>query len=405
MATDSNKPNVMVLEAQAKAILPIARSLHRNGRRVIVGAPQRLCLGFFSRYVSQRVVYPSPIEEPDAFVEFIINYLSQGHVDMLFPVDDVVTDLIAKHQDEIRKHTKLILPAYDVFYIGHDKVLTNKAAEASGVPIPRTWYPDEQPLDEIAREAEYPCLIKPAISVAAVGITRVHSADELMEKYPLIDARFDCRCFIQELIPHEGGIQHKCDILMGEEGKVLGNFVYDKLRYYPPVAGSSTLNKIVYRPDLVEHCTRMLRDIGWYGFADSDFITDPRDGMAKLMEINPRFPDSLEASYVAGMDLVEIMYQMAHGHEPEPQLDYNIGHYLRFLPGDLMWFVASPNRFKEFWSWMNFLSPKMHYTIIHWRDPGPALGYLLENLIVLFNRKKRKERFRLDQAMQRKGAK
>ena len=164
----------MVLEAQAKAPLAIYRSLVRQGHRVIAAAPQRLCTGFFSRYVSERVIYPHCVSQAEACAEFLINYLSQGHVEMLLPVDQYMTALVARHQDEIRRHTKLILPPIDVFNIGNDKILTLKAASRVGVPIPDTWYPEDQSLDEIAREVRYPCLIKPAVSVGAVEIGRAH---------------------------------------------------------------------------------------------------------------------------------------------------------------------------------------------------------------------------------------
>ena len=395
MTRRSNKPQVMVLEAQAKAALCIYRSVHEHGRRVITGSANRLCSGFFSRYVSRRVVYPSPSSQPEAFIDFLVDFLSRNEVEMLYPIGDSVTDLVAKHQERFREHTKLIMPDYETFSIGHDKILTNKAAERSGVPIPKSWYPDEQPLEEIARnEASYPCLVKPTVSVGAQGITYVNSAEELISTFPLVESCHG-RSFVQELVPHEGGLQHKVDLLMGRDGQTLMGFVYDKLRFYPPTAGSSTLNQVVKRPEMLEQCRRMLVDLGWYGYCDFDFITDPRDGVAKMMEINPRFPDSLRAAFLAGLDPVEMMYRMAHGDEPEPQLDYREGAYLRFLPGDLMWFIRSPDRFKQFGSWCRFLARDMHYTILSLRDPTATLGYLLENLSVLFSREQRRRRFRL----------
>ena len=394
-------PNVMVLEAQAKAGLTIYRSLYRHGRRVIAAAPQRLCTGFFSQHVSGRVIYPPCTTAPDACAEFLIRYLSSGHIEMLYPVDQFMTALVARHQDEIRRHTRLILPPYEIFQIGNDKILTLKAARRIGVPIPRTWFTDEQPLELIAQEATYPCLIKPAVSVAAVGITLVKTPEELLEKFPAVSARFGNRCFVQEFVPHEGGRQHKVDVLMGSRGKVLVGFAFDKLRFYPPTGGSSTLNRVVHRPDMVQQAVRLLKEIGWYGFCDFDFITDPRDGVPKLMEINPRFPDTLEATWIAGLDVTEMMYQMAHGQEPAPQMDYRAGDYLRFLPGDIMWFITCRERNKHLKSWMRFFGRDIHYLVTSLREPGPAVGYLLENLTVLLDRQQRQARFRLAQARRR----
>ncbi len=43
----------------------------------------------------------------------------------------------------------------------------------------RTWYPQDEPISQIAGKVDYPVLIKPAIAAGARGITFCHSAEEL----------------------------------------------------------------------------------------------------------------------------------------------------------------------------------------------------------------------------------
>ena len=130
---------------------------------------------------------------------------------------------------------------------------------------------------------------------------------------------------------------------------------------------------------------------------DFDFILDPRDGVVKLMEINPRFPESFGATYAAGLDMVEMMWEMAHGREPAPCLEYAPDQLLRFLPGDLLWILTSPEKWRQLGSWLTFVSPRLRYQVVSLRDPGPVLGYLLENLSVLLNADRRAKRFRMGQ--------
>ena len=40
--------------------------------------------------------------------------------------------------------------------------------------------------------------------------------------------------------------------------------------------GSSTLNITVEEPEIIENCSRLLKEIGWRGCADIDLIYDPR---------------------------------------------------------------------------------------------------------------------------------
>ena len=394
------KPSVLILGAHNKAALPLIESAHAHGRRVIAASPLRWCLGFYSRCVSRRLRYPSAEHAPAACLDSLLRYLARHPVDMLVPVGDSGTELVARHQDALRRYTRLALPPYAVFRAGRDKILTLQAAARAGVAIPRTWYPEGQALTEIAREAPYPCLIKPAISAGARGITVVRSAEELLGSFAAVDSQFG-RAFVQDFVP-QTGMQYKVDMVVGKNVRPLAAVAYEKRWYYPPSGGSSVLNRSVSRPDIICLAARVLTELGWYGFCDFDFIEDPRDGVVKLMEINPRYPESLRVVYAAGVDVGEIAFQLAHDREPPPQLGYQVDRWARFLPGDLLWFLASPDRWRHWRQFVDFFSPKVQYQLGSACDPGPLIGYLLENLVVLFNRKQRAARFRLDQTLDRR---
>ncbi len=92
-----------------------------------------------------------------------------------------------------------------------------------------------------------------------------------------------------------------------------------------------------------------------------------------------------------------MLYRMACGEKVEPQTDYAVGKYLRFLPGDLMWFLtAKGQRFKTRPSFFKFFDADTTYQVLSAKDPGPIMAYVLENLAVLLNPKERAFRFRLD---------
>lgn len=392
----SSQPAVLILEAQSKASLPVIESCHRQGLRVIAAAPYRCCAGKFSRFVDTRVLSPSVAAPDDAFYKWLLGYVAAQTIDQLLPTGDPATEIVARHQDELRRHTRLVLPGYEVFRVGRDKILTLQAAQRAGVPIPKTWYPHESNAETVARAAVYPSLIKPAISAGARGIVKVADVGEFLRLLPGLEAQYG-RCFLQEFVP-QTGMQYKVDAVVGPQGELLTAVVYEKLRYYPPNGGSSVLNRTIDGPIIREHAARVLREIGWYGFCDFDFIEDPRDGQVKLMEINPRFPESFRATCVAGVDMVEMLLGLAHGRAVQPRLSYRTGQYLRFLPGDIMWWFTSKDRWSQWRSWCRFFGRDLDYQVCSLSDPGPIVGYLLENLFVFLDRKKRAERFRLQQA-------
>ncbi|MCP5523497.1 MAG: ATP-grasp domain-containing protein [Verrucomicrobiales bacterium] len=299
-------------------------------------------------------------------------------------------------QEELRQWTRLVLPPYDKFAVGRSKVGTMKAAQEAGVAIPDTWYFEDSEPARVAASVRYPCLIKPSVSAGARGITRVENPKELLQRLRPLQEQYG-ECYVQDYVP-QTGMQYKVDMIMANGTAVVGAVVYEKLRYYPPNGGSSVLNRTASRPDIIAAAAAVARTIGWHGFIDFDFITDPRDGAVRLMEINPRFPESFRATYAAGLDMVEMLWEMAHGRIPPSVSDYRVGQYLRFLPGDVMWLLTSKRRRAHWRSWLTFWGRDLHYQVCSWRDPGAILGYLLENLFILFEPKQRKARFRTEQA-------
>jgi len=393
VSAGNRRETVFVLEAQAKAAVPIIESCAAAGLYILAGAPRKRCCGFYTRGTRERIVYPCPVRSPDAWTGFLLDFLSKRPISVLFPVGHIVTELVARHQDQIRKYTKVVLPGYDIFVQGLDKMLTLKAASRAGCPIPQTWYPKTQCLQEISSKATYPVLIKPAIGVGARGLTACYSPDDLLENFHKTEAEFG-ECFVQEFIP-QTGTQYKADIILDDHQNVLAGVVYAKLRYYPPMGGSSVINKSEHRPDILESAIRVLKELKWVGFCDFDFVTDCRDNIVKLIEINPRYPESYRATVAAGVDMTMIMYQLASGRKPVPQLQYDENKYLRFLAGDIMWLLTvKTGRWKTDPWFFDFFRSDTMYHLVRAGDWGPVMGYLLDNLSMLWDKEAREFKLR-----------
>jgi predicted ATP-grasp superfamily ATP-dependent carboligase len=188
-------------------------------------------------------------------------------------------------------------------------------------------------------------------------------------------------------------LQYKADLFLGSDQQLKAGIVYSKLRYYPVNGGSSVVNRTVIHPEIIEHATRLLRAMHWQGFADFDFITDPRDGVPKLMEINPRIPNCFRITQAAGIDFAGMIARHAMGEDSPAIESYQTDVYLRYLPLDVLWFVQSPDRFRAQPSFFKFFGKNLHDQILSLRDPGPLLGFCLDNVIALFERKARAARY------------
>ncbi len=185
-------------------------------------------------------------------------------------------------------------------------------------------------------------------------------------------------------------MQYKVDAVMDQQQKLYAAVVYAKLRYYPPEGGSSVLNKTELRPDILNPAIEIMKKLKWVGICDFDFITDPCDGVVKLMEINPRFPESYQATVAGGVDMTKIIYQLAMGTRSKPQMEYKENQYNRFLFGDIMWFLKTKeNRWAARPSFFEFFRKDTFYQLIRKNDLGPMMGYILQNLSMLWNKKER----------------
>ncbi|HET6277406.1 MAG TPA: hypothetical protein VFG08_01335 [Candidatus Polarisedimenticolia bacterium] len=392
MTASGRRPAVLLLGAEETPALPIIWSLAARGVPITAGSHRRAATGLFSRHPRRRFLYPDPAAEPGRFVDAVLGVLrSEAHA-VTLACGEEPTWLLSQHKAELERHTSIPIVDPATFLHCRDKSLTMKAAAACGVPTPITWYPEDDGIDAVARDASYPAVLKPCISDGARGISFPATPDDLRRAYEATRLRFG-PCIVQERIPHDG-MQFKAEFLLNRRSEVRLRGAYAKLRYYPPTGGSSTLNRTVHRPDLLRYGETLLTHLGWYGMGDCDFILDPRDDVAKLMEVNPRFTRTIRVLVEAGLDYPYELYRLALGEEPRDVSEYEPDVYLRYLPADLVWFLRSPERFRARPSFFRFIARRLRYEEWSLGDPLTGFGFWLSLLADMASREERRKRLR-----------
>ena len=228
---------------------------------------------------------------------------------------------------------------------------------------------------------EYPIVIKPRTSFGAKGFNVVNNKEELIEHFKLTEAKFG-PSLIQEYVPQDDK-QYQVEMVMDEKGACKAFVLMDKVRWYPLTGGSSTLNITLHDDFIKESCIKLLKSIGWRGYASLDVIRDPRDGVAKIMEINPRMNGTAKICFAAGVDMCKLILQDALGCDVDEQLDYKDDVRLRYFHMDVLWFLKSPKRFKTIPSW--FSNKNTVDEIFEWCDLRPAFFYTLTSFGKLLN--------------------
>lgn len=377
-------PKVLVTDSQMRSSLAVIRSLGRKGLHVIAGEETRFATGSFSKYCKGRLVYPSPVKREKQFAEFLIKSVRETEYDAIFPVADPCLKPIIDNEEELSKYTTIALPPRRIFMRGYDKGETLKFAIANDIPCPKTYFIEE--LEEIYRlegKLEYPSVIKPRISSGKRGVKICESFEDIINNYKIVQPRYG-KIIIQEFIPNGG--EFGVYTLLNPNSELRALSVQRRVRSYPVSGGPSTFretfkNRISEKA--VEYSITLLKAMNWAGVAMVEFRIDARNGIPRLMEINPRFWGSLQLSILGGVDFPYLLYKMIIDEDIEPVLDYKEGVGCRWLlPGDILWFLSAPNKLRNI---PTFLDTSVPDDIISFEDFGPTLGFTLATLRYLFD--------------------
>jgi predicted ATP-grasp superfamily ATP-dependent carboligase len=367
----AHTPRVLILDGFWNKALAGVRSLGRRGFFVGVGEGTRLAPAMFSRYCRRRFVHPSVVGEPEAFLAALERELEIGGYEVLLPMELSTQLLVTAHRERLTPLVRIPFADAEVTRRVHDKGTLAAFARERGIACPATFFP-RGPADAaaMARELPYPVLIKPRHSSGGRGIVRVECVADFPAAYSRVHAR-SAAPIVQECLP-PGGEALGVAVLMNFASEPKASFAYRRLREYPIAGGPSTLRESIWNPELQERAERLLASLGWTGVAMVEFKVDPRNGDPKLLEVNPRFWGSLHHAIVCGVDFPFLVYRLAMDGDVDRVRRYRIGVRSRsLLHGELMHFLASPNRFH--------LTPGLHDfsipdDVLSAEDPLPTLG-------------------------------
>jgi predicted ATP-grasp superfamily ATP-dependent carboligase len=126
--------------------------------------------------------------------------------------------------------------------------------------------------------------------------------DELLARYDEV-APYTPEVLAQEVIPGDDScLLYWCGFV-GPEGRVGGRLVGRKHRVVPIHYGSATFVTLEDLPQVEATCSEFLVALGYQGLCGIELKEDPRDGIAKLIEVNPRYSLWDDIGIPVGVDL------------------------------------------------------------------------------------------------------
>jgi predicted ATP-grasp superfamily ATP-dependent carboligase len=371
---------VLCTDGVTSKALAITRSLGARGIKVITADKNRWHPSGFSKYSAKSLCYPDPKTQPERFVAWLLETIVQERVEVLYVLDDDTLLAVMPHRKQLEALCRLTLPPEQGYAVAADKGKTMQLAKKLGIPCPLTVEPNfaagwnREELLRLTAPMSYPLVLKPKFSSGSRGVRVVHHVDELLLSFPLIHEEYP-NPLIQECIPQ--GTKYDVCLFYGTNRQPGAVFVQKQIRNYPIPRGPSTVHESAELPEAVAYSTALLDALHWYSVADVEFMIDPRDGIPKLMEINPRYWSSTHLAIRSGVDFPWLCYRAAMGEAVEPVTSYTIGKMGRsLLPGDVLHYISNPDRGRmhpPFWN-------RLPDDTVSAGDPWPTVGFFLSAL-------------------------
>lgn len=322
---------LIVSTGRDRGVLAAARSLREAGWYVGVGTPDGGGMLGSSRAFSALHVVPRPRFAGNEFVAGVRRAVADGAYDVVFGGGDDWMAALSTYRHEIP--IPVAHPDTEVVEAALDKMSLTNSARKAGLAAPLT----EPAMEENLAAWNGPVVVK-CRAHWSPGQTRPHRIEATL--FPDADA---ARPQI-ERIRKAGAEPVLQEQVRGHLGALIGVFSDGVLhgrvqqvtsRLWPtPNGASARAETVPVDVDLVARAETLLRNLGWRGLVELQFLTTD-DGVPHLIDLNGRFFGSMALSNVARPGLADAWARLVLG-EPLTQLpDAAVGIRYAWTAGDL----------------------------------------------------------------------
>jgi predicted ATP-grasp superfamily ATP-dependent carboligase len=318
--------------------LTLTRALGKAGVRVVRVHPNHFDDSLSSRFCSAIEICPD-LYESDSDLTRFLGELAERYPGkkVLIPASDDCSLYLARNAAALGREFVLMNPSAKTMESVKDKRCQYALATKIGVPIPETYFPEnEKELEQIAdRLKSYPYIIKPLeaqkwrlkkfanVSGGEKAIT-VNNREQLLSEYRRI-AVDDSSLMVQEII---GGSDDQLVTFLAycsEDHKPLAHCIRRKLRQSPVDFGYCTATVSCHDDVVDQYSRRLLWHSGFTGIVGIEFKFDPYLNDYKLIEINTRPVNTIGLSIGCGVNLPVIAYRDAIGEKQAPTTNWEDG--------------------------------------------------------------------------------
>ena len=376
----------LVLGGRNHTALGVIRALARNG------IPQ-FTVGAGTSYVSycrwHRRLRSQHGDDPTP--ESLAGFLARLSVEpmVLIPCSDAWVAAVARLEPTLAARFPASIAPLESLDICLDKGRFADTLARLGLPHPRTicigasddvrtlWDstlrdPFLKPRNSLALRASYGVKAF-RIRTRAEAMTRVREAQQA-----------GLELMLQEYVPGPAGSHYFVDGFVDRAGAVCARFARRRIRTNAEPFGDSSCMVSISLEEArapLDILDRLLPALRYRGVFNAQFKYDDRDGLFKLLEVNPRAWGGVSLPVGCGVNVVEMSYWDALGFPVKPVVEYPIGRYWIYASSDrrVCWQLFREGRLTP-GAWLRTWAGAVQ-AIFRWDDPAPAAIVFLHRLL------------------------
>ncbi len=336
---DTSTP-VLILRLDHHGALGMTRSLGRWGIPVYGVHSQPDAPAFHSRYCRRGFVRDLDSTPSNESLDYLMDIADHiGGKPILLPSNDETSLFVAQNADVLCQ--RFLFPVNSARLVRSlvDKRLMSILAKECGIPSAECEVPNcREDVLRFCESARFPVMLKAtdAISVARRTGKRMAIARTAAELLRLYDDMADPHhrdLMLQEYIPGGDDSVWMFNGYFDENSNCVVGFTGRKIHQNPVYTGMTALGICLKNETVDEMTRRFMKAIGYRGILDIGYRYDARDGLYKVLDVNPRVGATFRL-FVGknGLDVVRVMYLHLTG---QPLPDTNLCEGRKWIVEDL----------------------------------------------------------------------
>jgi carbamoyl-phosphate synthase large subunit len=283
-----NISKILLTGAGGAAAISVWKSL-KDVATLHMGDMDDCASGLYLVPASQRLLLPRG--DSPQFVSFVLEQCKHREIQLLIPtVDSELLPLSLAREAFAQAGVEVAVANPDVLAIIRDKAaLLNKAAGIVPVPWSLVW--DQNSPAELP---SWPAFAKPRAGSGSRDLIKINTITDLAQ------VPRNGEFVVQEWLPGE---EYSVDVYVSRAGVALAAVPRVRMK---TDSGIAVTARTVLASDVAKYAIELVTALGLPLVANVQFRRD-LNGIAKLLEINPRYPGTLPLTAAAGIDIPRLM--------------------------------------------------------------------------------------------------